>query len=82
MMSTYWGGPDFVVPIGEAAYFSNITQHEEKLPVTVDIMAARGCDGLIFDLVRDLVEVGILKESVAGRSNVGGGEVLLRRSDE
>jgi Asp-tRNA(Asn)/Glu-tRNA(Gln) amidotransferase A subunit family amidase len=82
MMSTYWGGPDFVVPIGEATYFSNITQHEEKLPVTVDIMAARGCDGLIFDLVRDLVEAGILKESVAGRSNVGGGEVLLRRSDE
>jgi hypothetical protein len=29
-----------------------------------------------------LVEAGILKESVAGRSNVGGGEVLLRRSDE
>ena len=82
MMSTYWGGPDFVVPIGEATYFSNITQHEEKLPVTVDIMAARGCDGLIFDLVRDLVEAGILKPSVAGRSNVGGGEILLRRSDE
>jgi Asp-tRNA(Asn)/Glu-tRNA(Gln) amidotransferase A subunit family amidase len=82
MMSTFWGGPDFVVPIGEATYFSNITQHEEQLPVTVNIMAARGCDGLIFDLVRDLVEVGILKPSVAGRSNVGGGEVLLKRSDE
>jgi Asp-tRNA(Asn)/Glu-tRNA(Gln) amidotransferase A subunit family amidase len=82
MMSTFWGGPDFVVPIGEATYFSNITQHEEQLPVTVDIMAARGCDGLIFDLVRDLVEAGILKPSVAGRSNVGGGEVLVRRSDE
>ena len=82
MMSTFWGGPDFVVPIGEATYFSNITQHEEKLPVTVDIMAARGCDGLIYDLVRDLVEAGILKPSVAGRSNVGGGEILLRRSEE
>jgi Asp-tRNA(Asn)/Glu-tRNA(Gln) amidotransferase A subunit family amidase len=82
MMSTFWGGPDFVVPVGEATYFSEITQHEEQLPVTVDIMAARGCDGLIFDLVRDLVEVGILKPSVAGRSNVGGGEVLVRRSEE
>jgi hypothetical protein len=70
------------VPIGEATYFSEITQHEEQLPVTVDIMAARGCDGLIFDLVSDLVEVGILKPSVAGRSNVGGGEVLVRRSEE
>jgi hypothetical protein len=82
MMSTFWGGPDFVVPIGEATHFSEITQHEERLPVTVDIMAARGCDGLIFDLIRDLVEVGILKPSVAGRSNVGGGEVLVRRSEE
>lgn len=82
MMSTFGGGPDFVVPIGDATYFSNITQHEEKLPVTVDIMAARGCDGLIYDLVRDLVGAGILKSSVAGRSNVGGGEVLLRRDAE
>lgn len=82
MMSTFWGGPDFVVPIGEATYFSNITQHEEQLPVTVDIMAAKGCDGLIFDLVRDLVAAGILKASKAGRSNVGGGEILLRRVDE
>lgn len=82
MMSTFWGGPDFVLPIGEATYFSNITQHEEQLPVTVDIMAARGCDGLIYDLVRDLVEAGILKNSVAGRSNVGGGEVLVRRDAE
>lgn len=81
MMSTFWGGPDFTLPIGEAAYFSNVTQHEEQLPVTVNFMAARGCDGLIYDLVRDLVEVGILKRSVAGRSNVGGGEVLLRRSE-
>ena len=30
--------PDFVVPIGQAAYNSSITLHEEFLPVTVDIM--------------------------------------------
>ena len=82
MMSTFWGGPDFVLPIGEAAYTSNVTMHEEMLPVTVDVMAARGCDGLIFDLVRDLVAAGILKSSIAGRSNVGGGEVLVRRGGE
>jgi hypothetical protein len=82
MISTFWGGPDFVVPVGEAAYFSGITRHEEILLVRVNIMAAKGCDGLISDLVRDLVGVGILKDSVAGRSNLGGGEVLVRRGEE
>ena len=79
-VSPFWGGPDFVVPIGQAEYYSNITLHNEYLPVTVDIMAARGCDGMIFGLVQDLVKEGILMPSVAGRSNTEGGEVLLRRS--
>ena len=65
--------------VGSAAYFSNITLHEEVLPVTVDIMAARGCDGLIFGLVQDLVAAGILKASVAGYSETSGGQVLFRR---
>lgn len=69
-----------MVPIGSAKYYSNITQHEEVLPVTVDIMAAKGCDGMIYGLVQDLVKEGILKPSVAGYSNTEGGEVLLRRS--
>ncbi|KAI4289394.1 MAG: hypothetical protein L6R35_001345 [Caloplaca aegaea] len=38
--------PDVVVPIGQAGYQSNITEHAEVLPVTVDILAARGCDGM------------------------------------
>ena len=79
-VSPFWGGPDFVLPLGEASYFSNITLHEEVLPVTVDIMAARGCDGMIFGLVQDLVKAGILKASAAGYSDVSGGDVLLKRS--
>lgn len=67
------------VIVGQAAYFSNITQHEEYLPVTVDIKAARGCDGMIFGLVQDLVKAGILKPSVAGYSDVNGGQVLFKR---
>ncbi|KAK5117039.1 hypothetical protein LTR62_006760 [Meristemomyces frigidus] len=77
--SPFWGGPDFVLPLGQASYFSNITLHEEYLPVTVDIMAARGCDGMIFGLVQDLVAAGILKASVAGYSDVDGGQILFRR---
>jgi hypothetical protein len=48
--------------------------------VTVDILAARGCDGMIFGLVQDLVAAGILKATVAGESSVTGGEILFKRS--
>ena len=68
-----------VVPIGQASFQSVITNHSEFLPVTVDFMAARGCDGMIFSLVQDLLKAGIIKKSVAGASNVDGGEVLFKR---
>ncbi|KAG8624976.1 hypothetical protein KVT40_006727 [Elsinoe batatas] len=78
-ISVFAGGPDVVVPVGEAGYTSDVTGVQEVLPVTVDILAARGCDGMIFGLVEDLVKAGILRATVAGRSSVSGGEVLLRR---
>ena len=70
---------EWVCAVGQASYFSNITLHEEFLPVTVDIMAARGCDGMIFGLVQDLVKAGILEASAAGYSDVDGGQILFRR---
>ena len=66
--------------MGEVPYFSNITLHEEYLPVTVDIMAARGCDGMLFGLVQDLVRAGLLKATVAGQSSIDGGQVLFKRT--
>lgn len=69
--------PDFVIPIGSAAYNSTITLHTEFLPVTVDILAAKGCDGLIFNLVRDLQAAGIVNVSQTGQT-ITGGEILLR----
>ncbi|KAI0168748.1 amidase signature domain-containing protein [Pestalotiopsis sp. NC0098] len=45
---------DVVVPIGQVAYFSNVTLQEEYLPVTLNIMAAQGCDFMVLDLVNDL----------------------------
>lgn len=69
--------PDFVVPIGEARYNSTITGHEEVLPVTVDLVVAKGCDGVIFGLVEALVREGVVRESLTG-GTVRGGEILLR----
>ncbi|KAI8935518.1 hypothetical protein NX059_008089 [Plenodomus lindquistii] len=71
--------PDFVVPIGEAAYNSTITGHVEYLPVTANFMAAKGCDGMLFSLIEELYEAGIVKESLVGRSGITGGDILLRR---
>ena len=58
--------PDFVFTIGQAAYNSTITLQEEMLPVAVNIVAAKGCDGIIFDLANQLVKAGILKVPKTG----------------
>ena len=52
--------------------------HEEFLPVTVDILAAKGCDGLIFSLVLDLVKAGIVQVPLTGQTTMGG-EILMKR---
>ncbi|KAI9663804.1 MAG: hypothetical protein M1821_007294 [Bathelium mastoideum] len=78
-ISPFAENPDFVVPLGVASYFSSITQHEEVLPVTVDIMAAKGCDGMLFNLINDLVTAGIVNHTVTGYSEVTGGDILFRR---
>jgi hypothetical protein len=73
--------PDFVVPIGEAPYNSTITGHVEYLPVTANFMAAKGCDGMLFSLIEELHQKGIVKNALAGRSGITGGEILLRRGE-
>ncbi|GKT47852.1 amidase 1 [Colletotrichum spaethianum] len=77
-LSVYSGAPDHVFPLGEVGSMSSVTNHTEMLPVTVDIMAARGCDGLIVRLAQDLVKAGLLTAPKAG-GTLAGGEVLLRR---
>lgn len=73
--------PDMVFPIGQAAGYSNITQHIEYYPVTVDILAAKGCDGLLVRLAQDLVSAGIIQMPVTGQT-IYGGDVLTKRQAE
>ncbi|MCJ1309334.1 hypothetical protein MMC25_002993 [Agyrium rufum] len=68
--------PDVVVPLGQALSNSTITMHEEYLPVTVDFLAAKGCDGMLFNLINDLVDAGIVTVPMAG-GTLTGGEVLM-----
>jgi hypothetical protein len=68
------------IPVGQAPFYSNITQHIEYLPVAVDILAAKGCDGVIFKLAQDLVKAGILNVTQAGQT-IYGGDILYKRED-
>ena len=64
--------PDFVVPIGEVYYNSTITMRQEVLPITFDILAARGCDMMLMDLINDLAKAGLLPKIHTGNSIQGG----------
>ena len=57
---------------------SNVTGMEELLPVSVDVMAARGCDGLLARLAMDLVREGAIDVPQTGR-DLDGAEVLFKR---
>ena len=46
------GGPDIVVPLGESAYLSRITDREEWLPVAVDIVGAPDSDLALLETVQ------------------------------
>ncbi|KAL4900076.1 hypothetical protein BDW74DRAFT_171021 [Aspergillus multicolor] len=65
-ISNMAGVPDMVVPVGQARYNSTITLREEYLPVAVDIIAPHGCDLMVFNLVNELVERGIVIEPGTG----------------
>ncbi|KAK7222222.1 hypothetical protein V2G26_010225 [Clonostachys chloroleuca] len=71
-ISVFSGCPDFIYPVGEVSKFSNLTDNDEKLPVAVGILAAKGCDGLLARLAMDLVGEGILKIPQVGGSMSGG----------
>ena len=77
-ISVFTEAPDSVFPLGQVPTFSPITNHTEYVPVTLDVMAAKGCDGLIARLAQDLVAVGIISRPRVG-SGLDGGEILLRR---
>ncbi|KAF5668267.1 D-mandelate dehydrogenase [Fusarium denticulatum] len=75
-ISVFSEAPDSVYPIGEVSQFSDITGRNESLPVSVNIMVARGCDGLVPRLAEDLVGLGLLKIPKTGRS-MSGGSILF-----
>jgi hypothetical protein len=43
--------------------------------VAIDFIVPRGCDLMVFNLVNELVEAGIVKEPVAGSALYGDGVI-------
>lgn len=76
-LSVFTECPDSVFPVGQASGNSTVTLHEEFYPVTVDVLVAKGCDGLLVKLAQDLVEAGIVVVPKVGRT-IDGGEILMR----
>ncbi|KAM3497218.1 hypothetical protein MY10362_009422 [Beauveria mimosiformis] len=78
LYSPFAGVPDVALPLGEVRTRSNVTGLDEALPVSGDVMAARGCDGMIARLGMELVRRGAVRVPQAG-GTMEGAEVLFRR---
>ncbi|KAF5346230.1 hypothetical protein D9758_014403 [Tetrapyrgos nigripes] len=53
---------EVVIPIGQIPFHSNITEVEEYLPVSISLVARRGCDFVLLDLVDKLADEGLVQE--------------------
>lgn len=64
------GLPDYAITLGSfdvgEATLSNSTMKNQSLPLAVDIMAAKGCDFVILDIVEALSKEGVIRTVKAG----------------
>ncbi|KAL6416205.1 hypothetical protein AUP68_00419 [Ilyonectria robusta] len=67
LLCPVFGCADFTIPIGQAPYLSAVSQKEEMMPVTINIVAGRGCDLIILDMIDKMVDAGLLREVKNGR---------------
>ncbi|KAF2262323.1 amidase family protein [Lojkania enalia] len=63
-----FGCADFTVPIGQVPYQSNVTYHEEMVPVTINMVVKRGCDFMLYNMIEKLADEGVLKTVKTGRT--------------
>lgn len=63
-----FGCADFTVPIGQVPYQSNVTFHEEMVPVTINLVVKRGCDFVLYNMIEELADEGVLKTVRTGKT--------------
>ena len=64
------GLPDFALTIGSfdlgEVTYSSATMKNQSLPLAVDIMAARSCDFMLFNLIEKLDQEGVIRKVKTG----------------
>ncbi|KAI1106445.1 amidase family protein [Jackrogersella minutella] len=63
-----YGCVDMTIPIGQVPYASNVTFVEEMVPVTVSVIAKRGCDFMLWNMWERLADEGVLRTVKTGRT--------------
>ncbi|KAH9885968.1 amidase family protein [Xylariomycetidae sp. FL2044] len=63
-----YGCVDMTIPIGQVAYRSNVTFVEEMMPVTVSVIARRGCDFMLWNMWEEMARRGALRDVAVGRT--------------
>ncbi|KAI1389131.1 amidase family protein [Hypoxylon trugodes] len=64
----FYGCVDMTIPIGQVPYSSNVTFVEEMVPVTISVIAKRGCDFMLWNMWEKLADEGVLKTIKTGRT--------------
>ncbi|KZL84571.1 indole-3-acetamide hydrolase [Colletotrichum incanum] len=59
-VSSYFGDAYYILLLGQVSCFSNVTFQIVIMTVTVNIVAKRGCDFVMFNMVNELAGRGIL----------------------
>ncbi|KAG6880643.1 hypothetical protein C0992_003186 [Termitomyces sp. T32_za158] len=62
------GLPEVTIPLGQVGYYSHVSREWEMLPVAVQVVAHRGCDDLLLNLVEKLAGKGLLDAVSTGRN--------------
>lgn len=62
------GLPEVTIPIGQASYFSQVTNEWNFVPVSVQLVTRAGCDAMLMDLVKKLAELGVISTVTVGRT--------------
>ncbi|KAF9445327.1 amidase signature enzyme [Macrolepiota fuliginosa MF-IS2] len=58
--------PEVTIPLGQVEYLSPVSGKWEWMPVAVQVVTRKGCDGVLYELVRKLGDKGIVKTVLAG----------------
>jgi hypothetical protein len=65
---TIFACADFTVPIGQVSYLSQVTFVEEMVPVTLNLVVKRECDFVLYNMIEELADAGVLKAVKTGKT--------------